>query len=116
MHHLVDGAIVKRLRADIGTGVVDEQSDLEIVCLLREAFGCVAVGQAERDHTDIDRLGISSDRVGKTVEHCGAAGHEHNVDALGRELPSELFADSLRGSCDHGPRTVLLHIDHDGGP
>eukprot|EP00401_Gymnodinium_catenatum_P011494 CAMPEP_0117532262 /NCGR_PEP_ID=MMETSP0784-20121206/39277_1 /TAXON_ID=39447 /ORGANISM="" /LENGTH=120 /DNA_ID=CAMNT_0005328649 /DNA_START=625 /DNA_END=987 /DNA_ORIENTATION=+ len=44
----------------------------------------------------------------RLVEHKLVAGHDDDVQALGKQLPCELLPDARRATCHEGPRGAVL--------
>ena len=91
----------------VGTGVVDQQADVEIRGRGGKLGAGIEPAQVERDDARLD-AGCLADLLRERVERIGATRHEHDVHAPRRDLTRERRARSLGRARDDRPRTVAV--------
>ena len=84
--------------------VRNDEADVEICGRSGELLEKILVGEI-RLHRAVPHAELSGEIAADLLENGDAAGHEHDVQPVGRELPGEFLADPGRGAGDDRPGT-----------
>jgi hypothetical protein len=102
-----DRLVMKLACAMDRTGIVDEQSDLEILGASRDSGIEVLCRQIGDQYAGFDAVARSQIRC-EFLEERLSSREQDEIDSAFGELACKAFADSVRGAGDQRPRSVSL--------